>query len=511
MIIDESIRYGSQEEIVRHTLHGHVNDVFHIKKSVKLQDIFELDSADRKIILIEGAPGSGKSTLSWDICKQWASGVLFQEFHTVVLIQLRDSAIHSATTVEQILPASCRIQIAAVVEALQGDRGRGMLLVLDGWDELPIPLHENSIFHQLIEDPAKFDLNYSTILITSRPLASGGLYHTITSRIEILGFTPTEVEKYFKEALNGHVESMEALQRHLKEQPVIEASCYVPLNAAIVIHLFKAKKHSLPTTLHGIFTLLVMSCLIRHKKRESEECRISSFDSLPLGLAEPFHNICTLAYHLVIKNEATFSVEDLEEIGLPQKLDTLGLLQGVESFAPLQKSESYNFLHLSVQELLASFHISKLPENEQIGIFQMLFGQPRFAGVFRFFAAFTKLKTTGFREIVASIVKKKEKPELVYLIHGLYEAQDVSLSQFVISQLCGQLDLSRNSLSQGDCLSLGYLLCCIWHTTEPKFAVCLSLCSLDYSRICFLIKTFSKSSSSMETADVQSCTKLELK
>ena len=514
MILEENIRYGSSDEIIRHTQHGRINDVLYKKKSVKVEEIFQLDTAERKVILIEGAPGSGKSTLAWHICKQWQSGDLFQEFHTVVFVQLRDPAIHSATSVEHILPATSWIQTAAVVAELQAIGGRGMLWVLDGWDELPSHLRTDSILHHLIEDPAKLDLNSSTILITSRPVASGDLYHSITSRIEILGFTPTEVKECFTEALKGDVRSVEILQNYLKEQPIIEASCYVPFNAVIVTHLFKAQNQSLPTTLHGIFTLLVIGCLIRHMKKQSKECRISSLDGLPSCLKEPFQKICTLAYHHVMKNKATFSAEDLEQLGLPQKLDTLGLIQGIESFTSLQKSVSYNFLHLSVQELLASFYISKLHESEQIEIFKVLFGQPRFAAVFRFYAAFTKFKTAGIREIVANIVKKEKKTELLYLIHGLYEAQDVSLCQFVISQLSGQLNLSRNSLSPLDCLSIGYFLCCICHTTEGTLEVDLSRCSLDHNRVRFLMKEFSKCSSESKTtvtdARVTSCTELHL-
>ena len=512
MIKEENIRYGSSDELIRHTLHGRINDILYTKKSIKLQDIFQLDSAERKVILFEGAPGSGKSTLAWHICRQWQSGDLFQEFHTVVFVQLRDPAIHSATSVEHILPATKRIQTAVVVAELRATGGRGMLWVLDGWDELPLCLRTNSIFHQLIRDPASLDLNYSTILITSRPVASGDLYRSITSRIEILGFTPTEVKEYFTEALKGDLVSVDKLQNYLKEQPVIEASCYIPINAAIVTHLFKAQNQSLPTTLHEVFTSLVIGCLIRHMMKEGEECPISSLDSLPSCLKEPFHKICALAYHQVMKNKATFSAEDLKQLGLPQKLDTLGLIQGVESFTSLQKSVSYNFLHLSVQELLASFYIAKLPGNEEIEVFKALFGQPRFAAVFQFYAAFTKLKTAGIREIVANIVKKKEKPQLLYLIHGLYEARDVSLCQFVISQLSGWFDLSNNSLSPVDCLSIGYFLCCVCHTTEEKFVVNFCGCSLDYNRVRFLVKEFSKSSNAMETtgAGGPSCTELHL-
>ena len=500
MIVDENVRYGTSDEIIRHTLHGRVNDVLYTKRSVELQEIFQLDTADRKVILIEGAAGLGKSTLAWHICKQWQSGDLFQEFHTVVLVQLRDPAIHSAPLLEHILPATKQTQTAAVVAALQADEGHGMLFVLDGWDELPVHLRTDSIFQQLINNPTDLGLASSNIVITSRPIASSGLYHSISSRIEILGFTDTEVNKYFIEALGGNMQSVEKLQTSLKDRTVIQASCYVPLNAAIVTHLFKALDQSLPTTLHGVFTSLVICCLIRYMKKENIKGRISSLDILPSCLEQPFHKICTLAYHGVMKNLATFSSEDLEQLGLSQKLVTLGLIQGCESLASFQENISYNFLHLSVQELLASFHISKLPGHEEIDVFQKLFGQPRFSAVFRFYSAFTQLKSEGIREIVLNIVKEKKKPELVHLLHGLYEAQDAPLCQFVSFHLSGELNLSLTSLNPVDCLSVGYFLCSICNSSEGKIVVNLSRCSLDNKRVCFLIKEFSKSSASRTLA-----------
>ena len=348
MIQGHNIRYGPvDEDMVRLMLHGRVNDVLYQKTPVKLEDIFKMDKANRKVILIEGAPGSGKSTLTWYICQQWQSGKLFPDFQVVVFVQLRDPAIQSARSVEDILPAESRSQAARVVAELQVFSGRGMLWVIDGWDELPSCLHTNSVFHGLIALPETQNLNFSTVIITSRPIASGDLHGIITSRVEIVGFTPTELKGYFTEAVGGDSQTVQKLQDQLREQPVIEASCYLPLNAAIVTHLFLAQNHSLPTTLHGVFTSLVLCCLIRHATKEGKEFGdISSLDNLPPSLQTPFENICALAYHGVMENKVTFSAGELDSLGLSGELATLGLIEGVESFASFKKSISFNFLHL---------------------------------------------------------------------------------------------------------------------------------------------------------------------
>ena len=519
----EKIPYGSiDEEMVRLTLQGRVNDILYCKEPVELQEIFEKDNAERKVILIEGAPGSGKSTLAWNICQRWTSGELFQHFGTVVFIQLRDPAIQSAKSIEDILPKQNKSQAERVAAKYQDCGGQNLLFVLDGWDELPAHLHMESIFHEIIALPEKINLHLSTVVITSRPIAAGDLYRTVSSRVEILGFTPTEVTSYFTEALTEALkkdsQAVQKLQDQLKERPMIEASCYLPLNAAIVSHLFLAQDHSLPTTLHGVFTSLVLCCLKRHETKQGQKTQnISSLDKLPFDLQDPFKNICTLAYNGVMDNRATFSPEHLELLGLPEKLGTLGLIQGIESFTSLTSSVSYHFLHLSVQELLASFYISQLPESKQVEVFKQLFGQPRFAMVFRFYAAFTKLGCGEIREIVGNIAKEKEKTQLLYLLLGLYEAQDVSLCQFVVFHLHGHLDLSQTALSPVDCLTVGYFTSCICHAGSGKFTAKLWNCSLDDYRVTYLTKDLCRSSSSgrlrthnLATADTEVANSSEL-
>ena len=485
------------EELVQLTLRGNVDDIMRRKSSIELKNLFKLDNRRRKIILIEGAPGAGKSTLAWHVCQKWESGELFQKFKVVVFVQLRDSAIQSAKHLIDILPVESEIMRKEVLSELRSCRGGSVLFVLDGWDEYGTGLQAGSLFQQLICSPEEVNLHFSSLIITSRPIASGELQRYASSRVEIVGFTSAEVKKYFSESI-GDCNMEHKLQDHLRERPVIEASCYLPLNAAIVVHLFLALNHTLPHTLHEVFVSLILCCIIRHLTRQAEEGKeapdISSLDDLQPELQEPFNNICAMAYHGVMENKSTFSASDLRSFNLPTKLSTLSLIQGVQSFTAFKASISCNFLHLSVQELLGAFHISKLPAAEQIKIFNDLFDQPRLAAVFRFYAAFTKLQTEGIRDIVARIVQKKQKPLLVNLLHGLYEAQDLSLCKFVASHLKGELDVSENTLSPMDCLVVGYFLSCVCLTTNSDFIAKLGNCSLDEYRVSFLVKELSSCS-----------------
>ncbi len=73
-------RENCDDEFVRLTIKGKIDDILLRKAPVNLMNIFSEIGDRRKFVLIEGAPGSGKSTLALHICQEWAEGKLFQEF-----------------------------------------------------------------------------------------------------------------------------------------------------------------------------------------------------------------------------------------------------------------------------------------------------------------------------------------------------------------------------------------------------------------------------------------------
>ena len=163
------------EELVRLILRGNVDDIMRRKSSIELKNLFKLDDIKRKIILIEGAPGAGKSTLAWHIVKKWESGELFQEFRVVVFVQLRDPAIQSAKSLADLLPARSSNMCVELQSNMEACDGRGVLFVLDGWDEYGPGLQHGSLFQQLICRPGEVNMHFSSLVITSRPIASGEL------------------------------------------------------------------------------------------------------------------------------------------------------------------------------------------------------------------------------------------------------------------------------------------------------------------------------------------------
>ena len=266
--------------------------------------------------------------------------------------------------------------------------------------------------------------------------------------------------QYFTECLKGDTKALETLLEKIQENPVVQSICYLPLNAAFIAQTFKYRDQSLPNTEYEIYLSVILNCIQRHYDREGRghdlPRELASLDDLSRieAVREPFQCLCELAYRGVMENKVTFSSSDL-----PQGSNTFSLLQAIESFPKCGKSVFYNFLHLSIQEVLSAYYVTtKLSDSEQVSQFQQLFNQPCFAAVLQFYAAITKLKSPGMRQVIARIVEAKSKSLLVSLLHCLHEAQDSVLCLYVAERLEYRLDLSETSLSPLDCLSVSFLL-----------------------------------------------------
>ena len=465
MIQRESVQQGRIEDaFVRMSISGKVDDILRAKIPVELKDILRSTFHGGEIVLVEGAPGSGKSTFTIHICKKWGRGELFEQFSVVILVQLRDPAVQRAKSIADLLPCQDVTVAQEYASEIIATNGRGILWVLDGWDELPPHLQRHSIFRSLLPQRSRSHkekmLHESSVIVTSRPISSGDIHPVVSSRIEVLGFTPEEQRQYFTECLKGDSQALGALLQKIKENPVVQSICYLPLNAAFVVHTFRYKGQSLPNTVYEIYLSVITSIVSRHFSREGKghdlPGELASLADLSRSrvAGKDFQRLCEMAHRGVMQNKVTFSSSEF-----PEGSSTLSLLQGIESFLEGGKSVFYNFLHLIIQEIMSAYHIAtQLSDSEQVSQFQQLFNQPRFAAVFQFYSAITKLETPGIRDVVARMTKGNSKTRLVSLLHCLYEAQYPSLCLYVAEQLEYKLYLSDTSLSPLDCLSLSFFL-----------------------------------------------------
>ena len=239
-------------------------------------------------------------------------------------------------------------------------KGAGVLLLFDGWDELPNKLQRESLFQILIEQPHKYSLQKVAIVVSSRQISSTGLQRYSSTRIEILGFTHQQIETYVRTSLKSQPKAASSLLDRIQQDPVLQGNCYLPLSIAIITHTFMCMGHNLPETFCRIIQELALSCLYRHIKKHTPYGHLyrtlNSFEDLQSDVQDQFRVLCEKAYNCLCHSQYSFNDSDMP---------TLGLMQSVQSFVVRGKSTQHYFLHLSLQELCAAKHFITLPEEEQ--------------------------------------------------------------------------------------------------------------------------------------------------
>ena len=401
---------------------GNVDVIMKKKTNIDFSDIVQdlpPVAASEKVVLVEGAPGVGKSTFAWEFCRRWERGEIAQQYQLVLLLTLRDERMSRAKSLRDLIYHSSESVCQAVVDELESTLGVNTLIILEGFDELPdSQRNKSSIFLQLILGRL---LLHATIMITSRPWATGALLaqfkHRIFMHVEILGFTEENITKYVTSVFTGEgkktasaidqcvggpdevsekaKKNIDDVMAYIGNYPQIKACMYIPLNAAIVVSIYRESMKSkwvLPTTLTELYESLTRILLLRylhgHSEYSHQKWSIKSFEDLPGEVYSQLLVISKIAYDGVCR-EGGKSVQ-LIFPDIPDDFETLGLLQSVSQLFIDGQKTSHNFLHLTFQEFLAAFLISIKSSLKQLEHFQR-HKDGRLRVVLRFLAGLTKL------------------------------------------------------------------------------------------------------------------------
>ena len=371
----EIVSKKEADECTWATIHGtEIDEIYQKKEAVDFSRVGKMkDGSLAKLILVEGAPGIGKTTFAWEVCRKWANGEILQEYGLVVLLRLRDKRVREAKTSFDLFHHPNPELSSAVGNEILYHEGESVLLLYEGYDELPRKLQEQqSIFLDVLH---KNYLPHATILITSRPSATEYLRwefkQQISQHIEILGFTKDDILSYVCDVMEDEQVCTDFFQ-YLKCYPYIRGMMYVPLNAVIVTEVYKSSQQSpekfVPTTMTELYTALTRSLLLRYLHSHSEygqqKWHLKGFRDLPKELYKQFCDVTAVALKGMI--EDTFVFDDL-----PHDFNTLDLMQSVpELYVEQGALVSYNFFHLTLQEYLAAVNISQQPVEKQIEFFQ---------------------------------------------------------------------------------------------------------------------------------------------
>ena len=354
----------TDNEMLMNRMHGHIDDIQKRKTKLQFSDVCKCeDGSLAHSVLVEGAPGVGKTTFASELCKQWARGELLQEWSIVIMIKLRDRRARAAKSLKDLLYHPDTQMRREIKKELRNHNGEGILLIFDGYDESQQDIE--SVIYQIMQGKA---LPQATLMVTSRPLATRTLppdfkQPSINQHIEVLGFTRNNVEEFINSACEDKPELLSDFKSYLSTHPFLSSLMYNPLHCAIVTNIYydyweHGQKEYAPKTLTELYTGLVHTLLLRYltDHHEDRDWRIRNFkDDLPDDVKQNLEAITSLAANGIKRRQYVF-----DEVDDNVPSDTLGLMQREEQAAVgIGTSSSYYFLHLTLQEYLAAVRYSE--------------------------------------------------------------------------------------------------------------------------------------------------------
>jgi len=463
--------------------------------------------------------GIGKTTLLNEMCVKWAKsdGFLAEDFDIVMLIPLR--SVQQRSLEEAIMEHIGE----ETYEQMKKSEGSRSLIMLDGWDEIPVAhLDKDPFLAHLIKDGGI--LAKATVLITSRPHVC--LTLEADKKIELVGFDENEVQEFVQKSFSNNAKMIEEFMQQFKDHAALCTICYTPKTLEMIVNLFKYSHGKLPQLMTKLYQQLIMMFLnsgVVTKNLSVPAVMTSSngegmlhnvLQDIPKEAVGPVLLLSKMAYHSFfdwhvvldgkkrsreLKKEdgektsdkveeskettenkvkmdsnikcrknvtkvpkLAFTVEDLVQSGISNSVhfNGYGLLITCDKI-------SYSFAHLAIQEILCALHVSTLSEQEQHHLMNEHFHY--FPSVFVYLCGLTGLKSSDLFQFVFSILNGGQCERCILTaVQCLYESQHCNVLQ---STSPFSFSLSFQSLQPYDCLCTSHILSC-YKVDQLRLGLC---------------------------------------
>ena len=435
------LHHHTPESVIEHQIdytRGDYDKIIERKTKIELINAFDRafceDGSEVVLrMLIDGAPGVGKTTLSRKVSSMWAKGEILQRYWLVLLLHLREKTISKAKSVDELFYHDDSKLQQSVIEYVKKESGDGVLIIFDGFDELSAyERSEESLFLDICRGKI---LHKCAVAITSRPYASRSLQKlpSINRHIEVLGFTDEQVEACIMNKIKDQGKAKE-LCAELKDRLDIASICQIPLNCSIMLYVYEQEHYRLPRTLTELYELFILHSLKRFLGRnQSGEAadELLQLDQLPCPYQKYFISLCELAFKGLGEDKLVFSKQDLDTVchlechdsskGLP----VLDLMTSAKSYSSRGGQDTHSFLHLTIQEFLAAYRLARYSsDGDKLKFYQRNLMENRYRMVLLFLSGLTRLE---FPNVFSVFSQGSWKRDQVHICHLTYEAGNQSV------------------------------------------------------------------------------------
>ena len=409
----------------------------------------KLTLAREGVLLVEGAPGTGKTKLATCLLEE-----LIRKGVDTLYLDV-GKALKEDTKYLQELVKERKLDAKDTTTQLQDKKSRKNVIILDGIDELFTT--EDTQLKQLCLPDKRVKLllarkaNPEVINICSHKIKLGGFE----------GYDTAETFIKYQLTTVHNIPRPQSLLNYTHIHPLARDLCCIPLMAEILTKLYADDNKCIKET----ETLLIHRIIVGWVKKFMPQLKdVKSLYLLPTEAKEHLLHIACIAFHGLLNKTSegggAFSLTP-SEISFFNLQAGYASLDDIEDFGLIQCSGNtvQSFIHLTFQEFLAAFHLSCQPQNEQISFYYEVFPKhmSSFQNVCLFHFGLTRLETeeflnpsriiiSGMIESLAHVTQKQTgslRLQLQQLIQAcLYEAQDPILVRNFCQQYTDMMKLT---------------------------------------------------------------------
>ena len=324
----------------------------------ELEDYTDMFKGKPTRMLVYGRPGIGKSTFCKKAAYDWskASKEILMNFSIVLLIKLRDVCdvgnIRDVLLASKLLASDGPISVDSLYDYVINNQDK-VLLILDGYDEYSFARKHSPILAIWKGE----QLRDCHVIVTTRQLKCDELRGPSHVQLEIQGFKTWERKDTFARKFMEGIEDLDEFNLYLEEKDLDDVA-EIPLVLLMLCILWKEKRHEgLPKSRADIFTQFIQT-MLDHKGESHQSMPFQKVTSTEAR--EDLSNLGKVAFEALLQDRLYVRCSELPgNVSTSfQKLSEVGLFQ-IVNLTSLNPEKGAYFIHKSVQEFLAAWHIKE--------------------------------------------------------------------------------------------------------------------------------------------------------
>ena len=386
-----------------------------------------------RVTFIRGIAGMGKSVLAKQLTYGWANGDIYQNFKMCVMFECRDLNYFMDSEGAKLEKHEILGEFIKSKVNYDLGNGEGVLVIVDGLDELYDITEKDSIIGQLL---SRKIYPMSKVILTGRPhiedKVTGHDNMGCLSKVEINGLSEDQIDEYV-DKFSPNDDHKERIHKARTASKGYLPIMYVPqfLNTFCCVAILSGGEAVLNST--ELYCWTVFLLLKQHADKDGSSRKMAS--EIFREFSQTLSKLSKVCYNLLRKNKIIFegSIELLlGEVG-KDKYFVESLFIDVSD----DITDKYQFKHLSLMEFLSALYICKqdrknlleiIKDNLEKGFIEVVSFVCRLLSGFSYEGMINEMLKNGVR-LKQEVNEKQLLDDVIELLHRCRLDDEIKLQR----------------------------------------------------------------------------------